>query len=1845
MKKRINKILWYGSELEEGKAKAPSASVEENGLDGLNEGELYIANNEEDPALFTRTSNDKIVRLGEGNYKPFKFEYNKDIDALVLSRTDGKPAHFLATGALSTRGLGNTEEGGTGGGMDHVYNVDDFSKALDSFNKVSETDTFNAYAIRSLYEMVKNIENSSTDTSYVDGKIEDVNKKIDVNTAYLSEWIERTEKTLQGNIDAVESALQENIDTVAGDLSTLQTTVNDFLTGTDTDTIINRWKELEAFLNGYTETATLADLLSGKADRATTLAGYGITNAYTKTEVDSKITSVNTSVTTLQTTVSGHTTSINSLQSTVSGHTSSITSINNKITTLQGYFTDGVAKSAVRLSDGAEYKAWGQVFFKDGKPVNVSGAATFTHITAESLTIGNTVFTVDGNTVYVTHKDDTEDSVTPINLLVTGALATRGLGDAEEGGGGGADLSSVPCDILPSVSSTYSIGSSSLAWKDGWFEGLHVGELYVGGKSIMDLLAGSDEFTALEKRVGINETSINNLTLRVTSNESSIADINSALGRFGALAYKDSLAFSELTNKPTTLSGYGITDGVTLNSAQTISGKKTFSQDIVGNITGSSLFIANNSTKNTNKKSLQINSGGIAYGDEIDEWNSPYGNYTDPTELKIDYGTILRLRYSTNYYHDIWFDANKFSIVYRKITNKVSAGWVTILDNLNFSTHLDSSYVKKSGDTITGKLRFTGSTYPHILGNGSVLVLSGSSSTNQLVLDYVTRSVRPSGSNAQSLGNSANRWSNVYSVLGNFSGQITSTVADGTAPFIVASKTLVSNLNADMLDGKHLSDVVHSYPDWSLSQYNEGEWAKFFEFSHSADNLSAYVVIDFFNYEAGAKHVFGRLHMTARGTALRTADVANWGSVKCPQIKITSDDGLTFSVWMKITKSDWHPYLKFNLINKQHVTYSTTVTFQDEEPTGTNTNYTVIEGGFAIKLSTPRTLWGQSFDGSGNVSGNLTGVGNIFGSGAILIHSSGSQGIGLAYNGEETKAVTLNATQFKPYDAANGLLDLGSSSARWKGIYGQSLNLSSTATVKSLIKSANNVPLRIESTYKEASIEYIGIDATRWVAGTSVKNITDSFGIWSGTLGDSVLTCLSSGNVGIGTTSPSYKLDVNGTFHASGNATVGGTLDVTGLSTFRNDILYNSGDATLKIYDVDVDSDNFGNEAVAIQTCFDHTDPETSGYVTRYEGRCNLLLQPRGGQVYVGYTPTSVQSPYALSVGQAVRLYGDVNSTNAPEIAFYRDGLSSWKIINNSGSLYFQNNYTTTLVTSSYFNVLTLAYTTGNATLKGSLTTGGNILPNSSGAGNIGTSSAKWLNGYINNLYTETVRANTIYLGSTAKLTYDSTLNALLLTRDDGTVVHFLASGAVATRGLGELDESGGGTGTGVDLLNVPSDIIPSVGITYSLGTSGKPWKELFVGDIQSENIMPSSHYTYSLGADENRWSSIYAVDIYATRFTMNGEPVATRNWVNSQSYAKASELNNYLQLNASTAQTVEGMVYFDQAYFNQKPFVNTEQGSSMVATMSDIPVVSFTQFLDEGVEIGRLDIGTQQYMLYAPSGGSVDLSNYVTLDGAQTITGSKTIYNVNVGSIRSIEFPNTAYIGFDSTVNLFGGLTIGTGDLKAPSIQSDNILPKSNGSGNIGSFSLTWLNGYFNSLYSDAISVETLIPRNSPYISVNAMSLDLYECELYGYDSDNIDVWNVDFAGNAWFLSVTQTSDVRYKNIKENVHLKLSDIAAAPTFKFSWANETDGSTHIGTSAQYWQEIAGELVVANKKTGKLGLDYSTAALVSAISIAREVNTMKMWQTSTTDRIEELEERVKSLKEENKALREMLNNNN
>ena len=91
--------------------------------------------------------------------------------------------------------------------------------------------------------------------------------------------------------------------------------------------------------------------------------------------------------------------------------------------------------------------------------------------------------------------------------------------------------------------------------------------------------------------------------------------------------------------------------------------------------------------------------------------------------------------------------------------------------------------------------------------------------------------------------------------------------------------------------------------------------------------------------------------------------------------------------------------------------------------------------GSATKLQTPRSLWGRSFDGTGNVSGNLDSVGNITGSGTIDVITKNNQNIRFKINNDDTLSVLLELKSFRPFGAASNSINLGLSDAKWKDLY------------------------------------------------------------------------------------------------------------------------------------------------------------------------------------------------------------------------------------------------------------------------------------------------------------------------------------------------------------------------------------------------------------------------------------------------------------------------------------------------------------------------------------------------------------------------------------------------------------------------------------------------------------------------------------------------------------------------------------------------------------------------------------------------------------------------------------------
>ena len=98
--------------------------------------------------------------------------------------------------------------------------------------------------------------------------------------------------------------------------------------------------------------------------------------------------------------------------------------------------------------------------------------------------------------------------------------------------------------------------------------------------------------------------------------------------------------------------------------------------------------------------------------------------------------------------------------------------------------------------------------------------------------------------------------------------------------------------------------------------------------------------------------------------------------------KLISPSNSTVDIWVKIP---WEYSSGWYSIHGEYSSYTHSGASQSAEPTGnaqtgveTLTNaYTSSNVASATKLATPRTIWGQSFDGTGNVSGSLSEVGNI----------------------------------------------------------------------------------------------------------------------------------------------------------------------------------------------------------------------------------------------------------------------------------------------------------------------------------------------------------------------------------------------------------------------------------------------------------------------------------------------------------------------------------------------------------------------------------------------------------------------------------------------------------------------------------------------------------------------------------------------------------------------------------------------------------------------------------------------------------------------------------------------------
>ena len=438
-------------------------------------------------------------------------------------------------------------------------------------------------------------------------------------------------------------------------------------------------------------------------------------------------------------------------------------------------------------------------------------------------------------------------------------------------------------------------------------------------------------------------------------------------------------AFSEITGKPTTLSGFGITDG--LRSVTQPSGSNVF-------VTGiSTSGTAITYTKSYTKKSLSavgtsgwtnvsIDGNIIPDMSFIAYWNGAYS------------GTSSNLAYCNKGAFGSF--AIKNSLAFSELTSKpttISGYGITDAYTKSQVDAIAAKYLPLTGGTLTGQLNIVASAlngaynglrigddcYIGDCNFGNTIGLMGVGNNNAGMVKF--------GKGGMQFG---------Y----NGSNHIASTTAQWT------------NLNADLLDGWHKNNIVWSGAVNSDTANLSHYWAKLFDitvtdnryddrsftflFSNGYNDTYSVVVLRIrqngangsgaYNFNISLRELVGNMSSRLRVYYNNaTGNVQLWGNCQGQY------GSLSYTIIKKTGRTSADFTSQGTLVTNTSFSAA-----QSLPATTGDSHYTLLDGATRIgivkqadQLVTARSLWGQSFNGTANVSGALSGATTISASNTI----------------------------------------------------------------------------------------------------------------------------------------------------------------------------------------------------------------------------------------------------------------------------------------------------------------------------------------------------------------------------------------------------------------------------------------------------------------------------------------------------------------------------------------------------------------------------------------------------------------------------------------------------------------------------------------------------------------------------------------------------------------------------------------------------------------------------------------------------------------------------------------------
>lgn len=866
---------------------------------------------------------------------------------------------------ISAKGKSSGGSGGGGGLINLVYG---FESLGGTFDNNDNSATFNAFTINEIWKLASSGLTNVTVTGSGNA-VTDVTKGSDGRSLTFT----------KGSTFATKS-----------EFDALNTKFNNFLTGSDADDIINKWSELEVFLQGMKESDNLAVILQSKMDKTAFSKLFTALDA-SGNEVDP----------------SDDTKTIASIRANFgfwgvdyisakgvskgSGGTGGASTLYQLVDVLANDTEDGVEGAAAGKAlvfDGTHWRAGdaglneSQLYsYLTANKYLTQSAADSRYVTSSRKVIAGTGLSGGGALT----------SDVTLSLGTSGVVAgtyTKVMVDAYGRVTSGTNLSSTDIPNLdwskittgkPTTLAGYGITDAYTKTEaDGKYVTIATAQTVSGAKTFSatmktsSVLPSTDANSALggtanrwSNVYSVNGVFSQNVTAKLLSASESL-QIGDAYLKWDAA----NNAVYVIKKDGTTPVGFYSTDWLSAKGVS-ISGVQT---------------------------------GTLADLNDVE--------ITDPTN-----GQALKYDAASKKWVNGTIDSFNVNQMWAELKKADSS---KIIDASHIPTSvLDGRWVKKTGDTMTGTLTSA--------STSGAIVFKGVENCDITNIYKDNGVIKNDDGGLTSIRNGLRfNWYDTYWYIGNLRGGSTesagfgvvdhnnklvlrvtpndvraprfmSTVATGLSPLIVSSNTTVDNLSADLLDGYHAFGTSNALIKYGYTVGGtEPAWCRIATYSIRNTETMTDVC---FVLHSSFSDLFGLLVVKTRGTAVVEGLLIASYNINRSNIRIYHDAEKK-NIELYCYGGSNYSIIQANLL------------YSHDRNGGANTNITLYQADTkapswstyvnpvfanlqnsseaAKKLQTPRTLWGQSFDGTANVSGDMTGVGSITMSGDLKIGNATS---------------------------------------------------------------------------------------------------------------------------------------------------------------------------------------------------------------------------------------------------------------------------------------------------------------------------------------------------------------------------------------------------------------------------------------------------------------------------------------------------------------------------------------------------------------------------------------------------------------------------------------------------------------------------------------------------------------------------------------------------------------------------------------------------------------------------------------------------------------------------------------